>query len=65
MPKPYIRKTISIKNSIVKVNSNKSITKIKGINVRVNPIPYRKISRQNMTDFSSVMKFFTDEFFSK
>ena len=30
MPKPYIRKTISIKNSIVKVNSNKSITKNKG-----------------------------------
>ena len=58
--KTYIRKTISIKDSVVKINLINLKQKTNEINVRVNPIPYqkKKKSRQKMTEF-----FVSDEIF--
>ena len=58
--KTYIRKTISIKDSVVKINLINLKQKTNEINVRVNPIHYqkKKKSRQKMTDF-----FVSDEIF--
>lgn len=51
--KTYIRKTISIKDSVVKINLINLKQKTNEINVRVNPILYqkKKKSRQKMTEF--------------
>lgn len=56
----YIRKTISIKDSVVKINSNKSKTKNKRNKCasKSNNYQKKKKSRQKMTDF-----FVSDEIF--
>lgn len=58
--KTYIRKTISIKDSVVKINSNKSKTKNKRNKCasKSNTLSKKKKSRQKMTDF-----FVSDEIF--